>query len=669
MMQRTWLLASAALAGAGGMTYVNLQGAQAQAAAAPVSETATPPGAAYVNPMPPEQRRVLFGELHLHTALSFDAWTSGSKLMPEDAYRFGSGETVMVPATQVARQHGLDSKGMVPARRAWPLDFMAVTDHAEEIGVLQQMDEPGNALAQSEIGRRILADPPSIMLMRVRARLSGKPLDVPELADPKVQQRAWEMTKAAANAHYQPGKFTTFIAYEWSSGPRGNNLHRNVIFNADRSPFPFSATDSTRPEDLWSYLEKTRAGGVDVLAIPHNGNASGGLMYDWNDSNGRPIDEAYAQRRALNEPLAEVAQIKGQSETVPVLSPGDEFANFEIFDHLLGRVTAKSEPRGSYIRDAFGRGLVIQSKAGANPFKHGLVGGSDIHNALSTSDESAYVGAAGGADPATMMPAGDQAKRVAGQLAAPPRPDIHVEGGPPQRARDAAPAAPDFTGEIERSSGSLTGVWAEENTRNSIFAALKRKETFATSGTRMRVRVFGGWGFEPDVLRTTDWVARAYATGVPMGADLPARPSTANAPTFIIQAMKDPTGANLDRVQVVKVFLEADTHKEKIFDVALSDGRQVDSRTGKAPAVGNTVDVKTGKYTNTIGATTFTALWRDPEFDVNRPAVYYVRALEIPTPRWSTLVAIRNQLPTPTVRDATIQERAWSSPIWYTPAK
>lgn len=668
MIRPRLIVSAIALAFACGAAYWHYPGMDVQAAQAPAPEAATPPKAAYKSPVPPAERRALFGELHLHTALSFDAWTSGTKLLPDDAYRFGRGETIMVPALQVGRQQGLDAKEMVPARRAWPLDFMGVTDHAEELGVLAQLDEPGNAFAQTEFGKRILERPVAIMLARVRAKLEGKTLD-PALTDPKVQMHAWEITKRAANAYNQPGKFTTFIAYEWSSGPGGKNLHRNVIFNGDRVPAPFSAADSTRPEDLWTYLEGTRAGGIDVLAIPHNGNASGGLMYDWNDSQGRPIDEAYAQRRATNEPLTEIAQIKGQSETVPLLSPSDEFSNFEVFDHLLGRVSAKSEPNGSYIRQAYGRGLVIQSKTGANPYKYGLVGGSDIHNGLSTSEENAYGPGGFGIDPDTMMPGGDNAKRAIGMIPGAVRPDIHAEGPQAKEQPERKPEAPNFTSEIERSSAGLTGVWAEENTRNSIFAALKRKETFATSGTRMRVRVFGGWNFTPDMLHRADWVARAYGAGVPMGGDLPGKPAKAAAPGFFIQAMKDPSGANLDRVQVIKISLDGNDYKEKVFDVALSGGRKPDHATGQIPPVGNTVDLKTGKVTNSIGDPTFTTFWRDPEFDPKRAAVYYVRVLEIPTARWSTLMAIRNNLPTPTLRSATIQERAWASPIWYTPAK
>ncbi|MDB6009570.1 MAG: hypothetical protein JWL65_1820 [Gammaproteobacteria bacterium] len=582
--------------------------------------------------LPSEQRRAFFGDLHLHTALSLDAWGFGTKLLPNDAYRFGRGETVMVPAVQVAVEQGNTGKQDVPARRAWPLDFMAVTDHSESLGTTLPLDDSHSAFAQSELGRKIIAHPLEAFLLKMGAA-RGQPMPA-ELHDPEVMRQAWEMVVKAANDNYQPGKFTTFIAYEWSALPQGRNIHRNVIFNADHAPSPFTADESKRPEDLWGYLETIRAQGIDVIAIPHNGNASGGLMYDWNDSDGKPIDEAYAQRRATNEPLTEIVQIKGQSETVPALSPNDEFANFEIYDHLLASPLAKSAAPGSYVRDAFGRGLVIQARIGANPFKYGVVGGSDIHNALSASSENASAGGQFGIDPSTMLPRGDEARRTLGLL-----PPIDVRSGKEQ------PEASDDERKVivERSSAGLTGVWAEQNTRDSIFAALKRKETFATSGSRIRVRMFGGWSYAPDILTTHDWVAQAYAQGVPMGGDLPARPATAAAPTFILQASRDPQGANLDRVQIIKIWLEGSGYQEKIFDA------------------------KTGSYRNTIGAGVLTTVWRDPEFDVARPAVYYARVLEIPTPRWSTLLAVKNKLPMSPYEPASIQERAWSSPIWYTP--
>lgn len=604
-------------------------------APAAAQETPTPPGGTYHNTLPPDQRRAFFGELHLHTGLSFDAWARGSKVLPDEAYRFGKGETVIVPADQLEREQHITAGGGVKARRAWPLDFMAVTDHSEWMGVFNQLDDPNSDLSKSDIGKSIVKDP------RNGFNLVAGSGD-PEAAAPQIHPQgairsAWDMVVKAANDNYAPGKFTTFVAYEWSSMAQGRyNLHRNVIFNSDHAPQPFTSNDSDKPEDLWSYLEKVRSGGIDVIAIPHNGNASGGLMYDWNDSNGRPIDEQYAQRRATNEPLTEIVQTKGQSDTIPELSQNDEFANFEIFDHLLIRPGIASNPNGSYIRQAFGRGLVIQQKVGVNPFKYGIVGGSDIHNGLTTSDESGMNGGPFGIDPQTMSVEGKTAKVRLNIVRVPAQQDVDAQ------LHGAPPTMENFT---ERSSGGLTGVWAEENTRNSIFAALKRKETFGTSGTRMRLRMFAGWNFKPRMLDNKNWVAKAYATGVPMGSDLSARPAHAANPKFILEAVKDPDGANLDRIQIIKVWLDGDGYKEKIFNVALSDGRKPDARTGQVPAVANTVDLKTGKYTNSAGAALLTTVWADPEFDARKPAVYYARVLEIPTPRWTTLLAIRSNLP------------------------
>ena len=626
-------------------------------------EPSTPPKTVYASGQAPASRRAFFGELHLHTAMSFDAWTFGTKLLPDQAYKFGRGETVMVPAVQVQRQEGVNSKGEVPARRAWPLDFMAVTDHSESMGVLTQLDNPDNALAKTPLGQRILSDPASAFFLIAHARKSGKASPFPKSTE--VMQHAWQVEVEAANANYQPGKFTTFIAYEWSATAKDRSdaskvigsIHRNIIFNSDHAPMPFTSVDSDHPENLWAYLEKTRANGIDVIAIPHNGNLSGGMMYDWNDSDGRPISEEYAQRRALNEPLTEIAQNKGQSETAPTLSPSDEFANFEIYDRLLVNKDFKSHPDGSYIRQAFGRGLAIQAMVGVNPYKYGLVGASDIHNGLSTSLESGMASEAFGIDPRTMTPRGDAAKRALGIIKTP---------APSDPDETPASGAQIFTDVLKYSSPGITGVWAEVNTRNSIFAALKRKETFATSGTRIRVRMFGGWTFNPNTAQSQDWVAKAYAEGVPMGGDLPSRPRGASAPRFILQAIKDPDGANLDRIQVIKVWTEGKEYKEKIFNIALSGSRKPNAA-GRVRPVGDTVDLKTGAYKNSIGAASLTATWKDPEFDPARAAVYYARVLEIPTPRWSTLLAVHNHLPIPKAAPATIQERAWTSPIWYTP--
>ncbi|HEX3887876.1 MAG TPA: DUF3604 domain-containing protein [Phenylobacterium sp.] len=590
-------------------------------------------------------RRVYFGELHLHTAYSFDAWSlMGTKTTPEQAYDFMQGKPVHVEG--------------VWQKRAWPLDFAAVTDHSENMGVMNQLDDPNSAFSMTEIGKQIAKNPPSAFYILKNAVDKRQP--IPGMNAKPAMKSAWEREMAAANSNYKPGKFTTFIAYEWSSMNQGKyNLHRNVIFKGDKAPLPFTSGDSPRPEDLWTYLERNRAEGVEAIAIPHNGNVSGGLMYDWNDSDGRPISEAYAQRRALNEPLTEIVQNKGQSETTPELSSSDEFANFEIFDHLLTHPEEKSKPHGSYIREAFGRGLVIEQKVGTNPFKYGVVGGADIHNGLETTDENAMAGGPFGIDPHTALPSREEAKH---RLNLVPTPALIDEAA---EAKGTAHINEDDT---IFSSAGLTGVWAEHNDRDSIFAALKRKETFATSGTRLRVRMFGGWNFGPGTLAEPNWVAKAYAEGAPMGADMPARPAAAKAPSFIVQAMKAPDSGNLDRIQVVKVWLDGQGYKEKVFDVALSGGRKVNPRTGRAPPVGNTVDLKTGKYANTIGAPVLQTVWRDPEFNAATPAVYYVRVLEIPTPRWTTLLAIKRHLPFPPNRDKTIQERAYGSPIWYTPA-
>lgn len=612
--------------------------------------------------VPPSTRRAFFGDLHLHTTMSFDAWTFGTKVTPDEAFRFGRGETVRVPASQVADQQGLAVNGMVPARRAWPLDFMAVTDHSEFMGVMHQLDDPNSAAAKSSAGQQFLRDPVSAMVERRKLRESNDGL----LSDPvfdiaAVMQKAWRSEISAANENYRPGSFTTFFGYEWTSAPQGNNLHRQVIFGGNHAPMPFSAEQSKRPEDLWSYLEDARAQGADAIAIPHNGDASGGLLYDWKQTDGRSIDEAYARRRALNEPVTEIFQTKGQSETVPLLSPEDTYANFEVWDHLLEARQMKSEPNGGYYRQALGRGLIIAQRTGANPYKFGVLGDTDIHNGLSTSGENAFASDISGIDPTTMLPRGDAAKKALNII--PPAPLPYINSRFPKGAPLLLPNDP-----LEYGSGALTGVWAEENTREAIFAALKRRETYATSGTRISVRMFGGWNFPADLSRRADWVARAYAAGVPMGGDLPAAPAH-GAPRFILEAKKDPDGANLDRIQIIKIWVEGGESKERIFDVVLSGGRKSDPRSGRAPLVGNTVDLRTGRYTNTIGSPILKGVWTDPAFNRATPAVYYARVLEIPTPRWNTLLAIANHLPIPAARAAIIQERASTSPIWYTPPR
>ena len=616
-------------------------------------ERYTAPGKTYHSAVKPAQRRAYFGELHLHTAMSFDAWTFGTKVTPDQAYKFARGETVMVPAIQIAVEQGGKPEGLVPAKRAWPLDFTAVTDHSEYLGSALQLDNPNSRFSKTAFGQKIVASGRQGFQIG-EAAIYGPPSQAREdMKAASEDATGWAVEMKAANDNYIPGKFTTFVAYEWTATPgNGVHMHRNVIFDSDHAPSPFTAVDSSHPEDLWKYLASVRKQGIDVLAIPHNSNLSDGHDFDWNMSDGRPINEGYALDRALNEPLVEIAQTKGSSDTTPDLSPNDEFANFEIKDRIYdGETTSKQH--GSYVREAYGRGLIIQSKVGANPFKMGVVGGSDIHNGLSVSDENGYGGGISGLDPKTMTLGPGVARRML-DMPTKENPDAEVN-----KKNDP----------IQNSSAAITGVWAEENTRDAIFAALKRKETFATSGVRLRLRMFGGWNFEPGMIQKADWVARAYADGVPMGGDLPAASGAPKAPRFVVQAMKDPDGANLDRVQIIKIWLDGKDYKEQVFNVALSGGRKDDPHTGKAPLVGNTVDLTTGKYQNTIGATMLTAVWQDPSFNARTPAVYYARALEIPTPRWSTLQAISHHFPIPTGAAPTIQERAWTSPIWFTPPK
>ncbi|CAB1369882.1 DUF3604 domain-containing protein [Denitratisoma oestradiolicum] len=530
-----------------------------------------------------------------------------------------------------------------------PLDFLAVTDHAEFMGVLNQLDDPNSYLSLSEFGRlyreqiAVVTDRRDQGEAAMRSLKKSPVLQTPYTKD--VMRSEWGRQIAMANANYRPGKFTTFIGYEWTSHPQDRyNLHRNVIFRGDTAPMPFSATDSLRPEDLWSYLEANRAQGIEALAIPHNGNASEGNMWAWTDSDGRQISADYARRRAANEPLNEIAQGKGQSETMPAMSPADEFANFEVMDRLVPRLDLKGSPPGSYVRDALGRGLLIQRRTGVNPYKFGAVGGTDFHNGLTTSAENALI-LAFGFDPDVNPPSRKEAQFLLQEPAAMNPPPLIL------------------------GSGGLTGVWAERNDRPSIYAAMRRRETFSTSGTRIKVRLFGGWDYPNGLMQRDNWVRNAYARGVPMGSDLPARAKNTAAPRLLIWAAKDPNGANLDRVQIVKVWLDGDQQRERVFDVALSNGRRVNPTTGKAPPVGNTVDLNTATYRNDIGAVQLATEWTDPTFDAAQPAVFYVRVIEIPTPRWSTILAARYQLPLPKSSPATLQERAWSSPIWYMPEK
>ena len=574
-------------------------------------------------------REVYFGTMHAHTSFSADAFIWGTRATPDDAYRFAKGEAIKHASGQTLQIHK-------------PLDFMAVTDHPEYMGVLPGLLDPTNPLSKNPIAKELLSSDPDVRsqaaMKIIGSIINRKP--IPELVDPAVSHSAWQQTIQTAETHNQPGKFTAFIGFEWTSnGPKGTqNLHRYLVFRGSNVfAEPFSTFKSIKPEDLWTEMEKGRAAGIDSIAVPHNANLSDGMMYATVDSYGKPFDKVYIQRRMLNEPIHEIVQIKGASETHPELSPMDEFANFEINDFLIeGEDTGKtqSKPKGSYIRDAYRKGLLLEEQIGLNPFKFGLVGDSDTHNAAGNYEESHNFGG-----------------------------HAFDDGTPERRLKGTGTAA------LFKyfSSSGLVGVWAEQNTRDSLFEAFRRRETFATTGPRIPVRFFGGWDYAETDITDSRMAKIGYEKGVPMGNDLRAKPEKAAAPTFIVWARKDPDSANLDRIQIVKGWSKGQQSFEKVYDVVWSGERQPDPKSGKLPPVGNTVDISNATYNNTIGATELSDVWTDPDFDPQNRAFYYVRVLEIPTPRWSTFDAIKLAIAPLTEVSPTIQERAFSSPIWYSP--
>ena len=592
-------------------------GGSTQSSAAPEQHT-----------QPNPDREAYFGETHIHTSWSFDAYTFGNlKAGPEDAYKFATGQPIEHPA-------GYE------VRITRPLDFMAVTDHAEYVGILPLANDTNSPISKLPIAEKLKVrskdDIMRVYMFLGESLVKNQPIR--ELATPEVVSSVWKQIVSAADKYNQPGKFTTFVAYEWSSAPDNRNLHRNIIFKDSRKvpQYPFSSMDSGHPEDLWNWMDAQRKEGNELLAISHNANLSDGIMFPLEvDSRNRPIDAAWAQERVNNEPLTEIHQLKGTSETTPALSPNDEFADYELLSYLLGGVERTPKIHGSYIREAWENGVAMQDSRGYNPYKMGVVGASDSHNTAAGYSQSDYFGGHGLLDAAPEM-------RLSGKKEA----GLNV-------------------GLL--STGGLGGVWAEENTRESIFAAMQRKETFGTSGVRMRVRFFGGWDYNPDVLNQRDWVKTGYAKGVPMGGDLPAK--AGQAPTFIVWAVKDPSDGNLDRIQIIKGWTKSGQIFEKIYDVAWSGDRKPDPVTGKVPAVGDTVDVKNATYTNSIGGVELKKVWRDPAFDPSLHAFYYARVLQIPTPRWTTYDAKKLGVPPPSWVSATVQERAWTSPIWYTPTE
>ena len=589
--------------------------------------TAVPPPAKAAS-APNPNRNLYWGDLHVHTSFSTDAWTNGVRATPEDAYTFFKGGEI-----EHAAGYGI--------RLQRPLDFAAVTDHSEYTGVLRATD-PDLPVKARGLRRRLLNDGRLRNTIFFARSMIGFRLEnalQPGWED--ITSAAWREIAETAEKHNDPGRFTAFVGYEWTSMPGDQNLHRNVIYRNNNIPeLPYSSVDSDDPRDLWTALEQQRAAGMDNFAIPHNGNVSNGLMYDAVQFDGEAMDATYASRRMANEPISEIFQVKGSSETHPLLSPRDEFGGFEIYDTQLSQSQDKSDPHGSYIRNALRTGLAMSHSEGFNPYRFGVIGSSDGHNASSPVEENNYHGKLPILD-------GSAALRL-GQATYMPMETL--------------------AGGWSWSAAGLAAVWAQENTRDSLFDAMRSRETYATSGPRMAVRFFGGWNFSDDLLQQADWLNTAYASGVPMGSELPAANTASGAPRFAIWAIRDPESGNLDRIQVIKGWVDTSgvTH-EKIFDVAWAGERQPDPATGKLPPVGNTVDASSATYTNTIGAPQLATVWQDPEFDPAVESFYYVRVIEIPTPRWSTFDAKLLGIAPP--EPTSLQERAVTSAIWYKPGR
>ncbi len=589
--------------------------------------------------------RLFWGETHLHTGMSFDAGAFGARLGPDDAYRFARGEEVVSSTGQ-------------PVKLSRPLDFLVVADHSDNMGFFPRLYGGEPSMLADPSGRRWYnmiqegGQRGVEAAVEIIQAITGDtfPPVLASLPGSDAYRSAWQRTIEAAEAHNEPGKFSAFIGYEWTSTDKGYNLHRVVVYRDDATraavmePYTtISPAGSHDPVDLWNWMGayEERTGGR-VLAIAHNGNLSNGWMFPMIETyTGRPVDRVYAEARARWEPLYEATQIKGDGETHPFLSPNDEFADYETWDFGNLDLTALKEDsmlEREYARSALQMGLQLERKLGVNPYKFGLVGATDSHTALSAVEEENFFGKHSGAEP--------NPKRVEHALAK--------------------------MGELEYAGWSMTAsgyqaVWATENTREALFDAMMRKETYATTGPRITVRFFGGWEFEAADVQNRLPANFGYTKGVPMGADLP-RSNGSAAPSFLVAALRDPMSGNLDRIQIVKGWIDADGERhEKVYDVAWS-GNRSPGYDGKVPPVGNTVDVATATWTNTIGSPELAVVWFDPDFDPDLPAVYYARILEIPTPRWTAYDALRFGIDMPTAEvPMTHQERAYTSPIWYAP--
>lgn len=576
---------------------------------------------------------VYFGDTHLHSSRSTDAGLGGARVGPEQAFRAARGELVT-------------SHTGLKFQLQRPLDFLVLADHAENQGLADFIRTSDPVVLNNPKGKQWhdmvkAGDGYNAFIEWLRADNNDL------INDPVMQKTAWQQQTDIAERFNQPGVFTALHGFEWTSHPGGNNLHRVVIFrdakDKTQQVVPYSQYDSINPEDLWDYMEGyERKTGGQVLAIPHNSNLSNGMMFDVETLAGKPFDRAYVQRRARFEPLVEITQMKGTSEAHPFLSPDDPFADFEIMDisNLSGKAPKTNDMLAKeYVREALKTGLKLQHTLGVNPYQFGVIGSTDSHTGLPSAREDNNFGKAHIVEP--------DKTRVNRPLIEAPIPELSM------MVKDLG-------------ATGLAAVWAEENTRDAIFDAMLRKETYATTGSRMKVRVFAGWGFSEDDLNRPDWVDFAYQNGVPMGGQLESSVQS-SAPRFLVMAQRDPDGANLDRIQIVKGWLDADgnTH-ERIYDVAVSGGRVINAEGVCVTPVGSTVDLSVPNYSNAIGSATLQAFWSDPHFQVSEAAFYYVRVIEIPIPRWTAYDKVRLGAEVPEGTAMVVQDRAYTSPIWVT---
>ena len=591
-------------------------------------------------------KNAYFGDTHVHTKNSFDAFIVGTRTNADDAYRFAKGEPI-----DNGEGHQIQIDGP-------PLDFYAVTDHGEYMGVIAAMRDKNSHISKTKTAKSIFGlfggsreDRTNAFIRIGTTIVTGEPIE--DIYDRDFIDNAWAENVSAAEKHNEPGKFTTFAGYEFTAMEiLGNiddnlgaiNLHRNVIFEDVAPTRLFSTLDSPNPEDLWTWMNSERAAGRDVISIPHNSNGSNGAMFDLEMTDGSPLTAAYAKNRILNEPIVEMTQIKGTSETHPLLSPQDEFADFELYDILIGMPVKSKVTEGSFVRPSLARGMKLEAELGENPYKFGMIGASDTHVSAPSLSEENHFG------------------KFANDMNADVRGSVPRGGAKTWPAANEDPGAPDagdmqLIAAAQYGASGLAGVWAESNTREDIFNGMKNKETFATSGPRMRVRMFAGQDYAATILTQPNLTELAYAGGVPMGGDLT---SDGSSPTFLAWATQDPNGKPLQRLQIIKVTPTG----EALYDVACASGGAINPTTHRCADNGASVDLSTCATNDETGVAELKAVWEDPNYTSGEHAAYYVRVLENPKCRWSTWDAIRNGTPPNPQMHATLQDRAWTSPIW-----